>query len=69
MCTDGKNAFFNYDPSALAIHYEPDHPNERLFLVSASPPKVTEYDITDFQNNYIYKIYMAQEYANRRYVA
>jgi hypothetical protein len=54
---------------AMAVHYEPKNPDEKLFLITASPPRVIEFDITDFRNFYISKVYMAQEEANKRYVA
>ena len=54
---------------AMAVHYKPNNPDEKLFLITASPPRVIEFDITDFRNFYISKVYMAQEEANKRYVA
>lgn len=63
-----ENAFFNIDSSALAVHFEPDHPDSKLYLVSAYPAKVTEFDITDFANNYITKIYQSSFSANKRYI-
>jgi hypothetical protein len=53
----------------VGVHYEPDHPDNRLYLISASPPRVSEYDITIFENNYIAKVYLTQEAASKRYVA
>lgn len=69
VCVDGVNSFFNVESGALSTHYEPEHPGEVLYLISASPPKVTEFEISDFKNMYIRKIYMAQDSANRRFVA
>lgn len=25
VCTDNENAFFNYDETAIAVHFEPSH--------------------------------------------
>lgn len=52
----------------MAVHFEANDPEKRLFLINASPPRVIEYDISDFKNFYISKIYTAQEEANKRYV-
>ena len=47
------------DNSAVSVHYEPDHPDNRVYLVSAIPPQVTELDISDLVNYNIAKIYFA----------
>lgn len=53
----------------MAVHYEAKNPEEKLFLITASPPRVIEFDISDFRNFFILKVYTAQEEANKRYVA
>lgn len=58
VCTDDENSFFNYDDGAIALHYEPEHPDKRLYLISSSPPRVTEYDVTSFRNHFISKVYL-----------
>jgi hypothetical protein len=68
VCSDDKNSFFNFDPTAIGLYYEPEQPDKRLFMMSAFPPKVTEYDIRSFRNHYIPKIYIEPEGALKRYV-
>lgn len=58
LCVDEVNSYFTYDGSALALHYQAEHPENRLFLISASPPRVSEYDISSFENVYISKVYL-----------
>jgi len=54
VCIDDVNAFFNIDETAIAVHYEDFyHCKNSVFLVSASPPKVTEYNVANFRNHYI----------------
>lgn len=68
-CVDQVNSYFTFDGSALALHYEPEHPDNRLYLISATPPRVSEYDISSFENLYLSKVYLTQEAASKRYVA
>jgi hypothetical protein len=38
-------------------------------MISASPPRVFEYEISDFRNNVLVKIYVVQAGISRRFVA
>lgn len=57
-CNDTENAYVQYDGSALAVFYEPTNPDQRLYMISASPPRVFEFDISDFRNTMIARVYV-----------
>ena len=58
-CNHGENAYIQYDESALSVHYEATNPDEKLYLISASPPRVFEFDISDFRNTKLSYLYVA----------
>jgi len=68
VCQDSVNSFFNYDASAIAVHFQDLIDEKRVFLVSSSPAKVTEYDVNQFRNHYIQKIFISQEGVSKRFV-
>lgn len=53
------NAIFNFDETAIAMHIGPTNEKNRVFSVSASPPKVVEYDVSNIRNHYIKKIFIS----------
>jgi hypothetical protein len=69
FCNDTINAYLEKDGSSLSVYYEPTNPDQRLYLISAAPPRVFEFDIENFRNTMITKIYATQTAASSRFIA